>query len=262
MTLETMPRQSKPRMLRRQRSFRGLDEPLGYPDGLNAYTVELNAPTHLIDPQGTDTQTARLGFIISDVVIPKELPDARDRRPGMTVQWKVKGGDKDYHGYLIQHVLYSLQIWDTETGFRRFIDEQAIEQQTGAGAERMGDPPHKIDDSTVSYWERWDINANTPMAHLANGKFDWSFTDNFYMPPPKRGTRGILSVQGWAKLVPNAPDWKPPYPGLTGGLPGSYVGPDGWKDDGITIYHKFYYTWCFRDQGNGIGDGGSYPEKK
>ena len=52
MTLETMPRQSKPRLLRRQRLICGLDEPLGYPDGLNAYTVDLNSPTDKADPSG------------------------------------------------------------------------------------------------------------------------------------------------------------------------------------------------------------------
>jgi hypothetical protein len=30
----------------------GLDEPLGYPDGLNAYTVELNSPVGKVDPMG------------------------------------------------------------------------------------------------------------------------------------------------------------------------------------------------------------------
>ena len=56
MTLEMMPRQSKSRMLRRQRSLRGLDEPLGYPDGLNAYTVEVNSPTSGADPMGLASQ--------------------------------------------------------------------------------------------------------------------------------------------------------------------------------------------------------------
>jgi hypothetical protein len=53
MTLETMPRQSQPRLISQRRSFRGLDEPLGYPDGLNAYTVEINSPVGGVDPTGT-----------------------------------------------------------------------------------------------------------------------------------------------------------------------------------------------------------------
>ena len=36
----------------KERVFVGLDEPLGYPDGLNAYTVELNSPAGGVDPMG------------------------------------------------------------------------------------------------------------------------------------------------------------------------------------------------------------------
>jgi hypothetical protein len=39
-------------MLRRQHSLGGLHEPFGYPDGLNAYTVEPNSPVSRVDPSG------------------------------------------------------------------------------------------------------------------------------------------------------------------------------------------------------------------
>jgi hypothetical protein len=40
---------------RRERVFVGSDEPLGYPDGLNAYTVELSSPVGTVDPMGLDS---------------------------------------------------------------------------------------------------------------------------------------------------------------------------------------------------------------